>query len=284
MSKTPQMPETPSEAPLALRTSVLLVTHDCVEGLRRSLAALEASVPRAPIEIIVVDNGSRDGSAQLDAEFPAVNLLRLPKNFGYTKAANIGIRGAKGDYVLLLPPGIEVAPDTVTRLADQLEQNPEVGAVLPAPAQTFALPTAEQLYAEWKSGVALPAAPIGYARDSAILVRRTFLAGMRFFDQRYGEFGAQLDLFHQLRNAGKKVAVLEDVRVGGSAVVAGTTDSVDTVDRINGIAEYAGKYQGFAAGLKVRLGAGLSSLVGFRIGILSGIVGGQKVDGDQPGA
>ncbi len=286
------MPDTPTEAPLAPRTSVLLVTRDCADSLRRCLAALEASVPREAIEIIVVDNGSRDGTDQLDAGFPGADFLRLPKNFGYTKAANIGIRGAKGDYVLLLPATVEVAPDTIVRLAARLEAEPELGAVCPLPARAYALPTPEQLYGEWKgtplTEIAVDASEgavtVGYVRDSAILTRRNFLTGMRNFDQRYGEFGAQLDLCRQLRNAGKKLAILPEVRIGLTDVPPQAEDTVAVADRLNGIAAYAGKYHGFGAALKIRLGAALSSLAGLRFGVLSAIAGGQKIDGDQPGA
>ena len=289
MSKTThKMPDAPIEVPLGPRTSVLVVTRDCADALRRCLAALEASVPREAIEITVVDNGSRDGSAQLDGEFPGANFLRLPKNFGYTKAANIGIRGAKGEYVFLLPPTIEVAPDTVAKLTARMDAEAELGAVCPAPASAYPLPSPEQLYAEWKGRTGLQEVPAGaaavYVRDSAILVRRTFLAGMRNFDPRYGDFGAQLDLCRQLRNAGKKLAVLPEVRVQRNPALAGEGGTVDTADRLNGIAAYAGKYHGFGSAFKIRLGAALSSLFGFRFGVLSGILGGQKIDGDQPGA
>lgn len=127
------MAETPREESPALRCSVLVVARNCAGPLGRALVALERSSPREAIEIIVVDNGSRDGTGQLDAGFPAASFLRLPKNFGYTKAANIGIRGAKGDYVLLLPATVEVAPDTIVRLAARLEAEPELGAVCPCP-------------------------------------------------------------------------------------------------------------------------------------------------------
>ena len=73
---------------------MVVVSHDRVAELRRCLESLEKSEGRESLQIIVVDNGSRDGSARLDADFPRAQFIRLPKNFGLTKAMNIGWRAA----------------------------------------------------------------------------------------------------------------------------------------------------------------------------------------------
>ena len=214
--------------------------------------------------------------------FPGPDFLRLPKNFGYTKAANIGIRGAKGDYVFLLPPTVEVAPDTIARLAARLDEDFELGAVCPTARSCVPAAVARATLCRMEGRRLSPGVigtedsqPLaaGYVRDTALLVRRTFLAGMHFLDQRYGEFGAQLDLCHQLRNAGKKLAVLPDVRVQLNPLPPAQTGNVEIVDHLNGMAAFAGKYHGFGSSFKIRFGAALSSLFSFRFGVLSGIAG-----------
>ena len=97
--------------------------------MRQSLTAL--TQPGSELQIIVVDNGSRDGSASLDDEFPNVRFSRLPRNFGLTRALNIGIRAADGDYILLLHDDVLIEPAAVTALAEFLENRPDVGAVCP---------------------------------------------------------------------------------------------------------------------------------------------------------
>ena len=74
------------------------------------------STDRANLEILVVDKGSQDESPGLDAEFPNTTFLRLPRNFGNTKALNIATRTAVGEYIFFLSPEIEVAPDTAAAL------------------------------------------------------------------------------------------------------------------------------------------------------------------------
>ena len=90
--------------PSGPRTSVLIVSHNSVAALRCCLDALLRTTDRQDVEILVVDKGSRDGSEQLDSDYPGVTFLRLPRNFGYTKALNIGTRTATGDYLFLLDP------------------------------------------------------------------------------------------------------------------------------------------------------------------------------------
>ena len=98
MDLAPQ-PEQPKPPP---RVSVVVISHNRCELLRVCLESLEKSEERDTIQVIVVDNGSFDGSAQLDAEFPKMQFIRVPKNFGLTKAMNLGWRAAEAPYVFFL--------------------------------------------------------------------------------------------------------------------------------------------------------------------------------------
>src|SRR5271165_2680045 len=89
----------PDQEKPAPRVSAVVVSHNRSALLRRCLASLEASEGRDRLQVIVIDNGSHDGSAQWDGEFPKVQFIRLPKNFGLTKAMNIGWRAADAPYV-----------------------------------------------------------------------------------------------------------------------------------------------------------------------------------------
>ena len=60
-------------------------------------------------EIIVVDNASRDGSAEaIERDFPDVIVIRNEKNYGFAKANNIGIEKSKGRYVCLVNSDVQV--------------------------------------------------------------------------------------------------------------------------------------------------------------------------------
>jgi GT2 family glycosyltransferase len=82
--------------------------------------------------VIVVDNGSRDGSPEaVRVEFPAVRLIETGKNLGFAGGNNVGLRAATGEYRLLLNSDTEVTPGALDRLAKCLDRNPKAGACGP---------------------------------------------------------------------------------------------------------------------------------------------------------
>src|SRR5271165_2677014 len=90
------------------RVTALIVSYYNADALRQCLTALEKSKDREALEIIVVDKGSRDGSATIDSEFPHITVLRLPRNFGNAKALNIGMRTAAAELIFFLLAEVEV--------------------------------------------------------------------------------------------------------------------------------------------------------------------------------
>ena len=79
-------------------------------------------------EVIVVDNGSTDGSRELiEEKYPWARLLKLPHNKGFAIACNEGIKNSNAKYIVLLNNDIEVAPDWLTELYEGMERHPECG-------------------------------------------------------------------------------------------------------------------------------------------------------------
>jgi GT2 family glycosyltransferase len=282
-----------------LRASVLIVARNCAEQLRRCLTALEASTGREMFEIVVVDAHSSDDTGRLDAEFPNVSFLRLPKNFGRAKASNIGIRTAKSELVLFVSPIVEVAADTVSLLVARMESDHEAGAVCAFAPRTYSFPGPEQLMAEWKHGTELPAkdadtaaeaVAVQYPRDAPILVRKNFLATSKFLDQNFGDYGVDLDLCRRVLASGKKIVMLPQARVTYLDPPQHERQAVEVSDHALGAATYVGKYFGGGAGFRFRMGAIFTVLgqaltfrrPGYSWELLFAILGGQKVDGEQP--
>ena len=280
---TPQQKQDQEKQPP--RASVAVVSHNRVELLERCLKSLEGSEGRETIQVIVVDNGSRDGSAELEARFPGVQFIKLPKNFGLTKALNLGWRAADAPYVLFLHDDTEVEPGTVLRLAEALDANPDAGAVCPLLVDDEGRP-APQLGGLPPSGEWHPAeesasgpAAVEYPRGAALMMRVYLIKAIRQIDERYGQFGADADLAAQIRRGGKKILLIPTARVRHQG--RGEYTAFERADFLLGRAVFLGKYQGFGAGMKARIAAVFGPLFGFRFGELKYTVAGQKIDGTQ---
>jgi GT2 family glycosyltransferase len=272
------------QAPAPPRVAVLVVSHDRVELLRRCLDSLERADARETFEVVVVDNGSTDGSARLDADFPAVRFIRLPKNFGLTKALNIGIRSVETEYVLLLHEDAELERESVRLLTGTLDTRPDAAAVCPLLVDAEGRP-APQLGNLPPDDRYRPAAPSGepaavdYARGAAIMVRMFFLRAMRRIDERYGQFGSDADLAMQVRRGSKRTLLVPAARVRHHG--RQENPSIRRADVRIGRAVWMGKYRGLGAGLAARLGSIVEPLVTLRLGEFRYTVSFQKIDGTQ---
>jgi GT2 family glycosyltransferase len=118
-----------ARTPPALRTSVVVLTYNRAPELARTLAHTLALPERPPV--IVVDNGSSDGTADLvGARFPEARLIRLRENFG-AAARNIGARSATTPYVAFSDDDTLWAAGSLARAEAMLDAHPRV-AVLSA--------------------------------------------------------------------------------------------------------------------------------------------------------
>lgn len=108
----------------------ILVSYNTREQLRECLRSLLDEQPRS---IVVVDNNSSDGSADIvAAEFPSVRLIRNRQNVGFARAVNQALHGIGARFVLLLNPDAIMSPGSLSTLTEYLLANTAVGAVGPA--------------------------------------------------------------------------------------------------------------------------------------------------------
>jgi GT2 family glycosyltransferase len=112
--------------------SIVIVSYNGRDYLRRCLRSLLEHTRGLEYEVVVVDNASQDGSADMvEAEFPSVRLLRRPSNAGLSKALNEGIRLSSGEMVVLLNPDTELQDNPFPAMARYLRDHPEVGVLGP---------------------------------------------------------------------------------------------------------------------------------------------------------
>lgn len=123
------------------KVSVVIPNYNGKRFLAACLKALLSDAPEA--ELLVVDNGSADGSRELvEREFPGVRLIALDQNYGFPRAVNEGIRAASRPYVILLNNDTEVLPGFTDALADALEAD---GRAFSAQAKLISLYDPERI-------------------------------------------------------------------------------------------------------------------------------------------
>jgi GT2 family glycosyltransferase len=110
--------------------SVLIVNWNTRDLLRACLRSIDRFPPSEPYEVIVVDNASRDGSAEMmRSEFPHYTLIEPGGNTGYAAGNNLAFGRATGDVLLTLNPDTEFVDDSLDRAAAILRAHPDAGAL-----------------------------------------------------------------------------------------------------------------------------------------------------------
>ncbi len=113
-----------------IEVSVIIVSWNTKEILRQCLASVYRETNDIALELILVDNASTDGSAEMVLqEFPQAILIRNSQNKGFAAANNQGIEIAKGRFVLLLNPDTVVLDHAIQKTIAFADQHPHAGAV-----------------------------------------------------------------------------------------------------------------------------------------------------------
>ena len=114
------------------RVSVVIVVWNAKKYVQECLESLQEHCARACSEVIVVDNASSDGTAELvEEKFPEFRLIRNAENLGFAKANNIGIAQSSGDYVCLVNSDVKFLDDCISPIIEYMAENDGVGMVGP---------------------------------------------------------------------------------------------------------------------------------------------------------
>ncbi|MBI5831860.1 MAG: glycosyltransferase family 2 protein [Armatimonadetes bacterium] len=262
--------------------SICIVNWNTRELLAACLRSLQAHPPAEPHEVLVADNASADGSADMVAEtFPWARLVRTGANLGFAEGNNVLLRQARGEWLLLLNPDTEVRPELdqrpVDALIEHLRAHPRCGAVSARLVQPDGrtqrscrgFPTPWALTAEWTGLARLwprvcgayrmrwfdheTLASVDQPMASCLLLRRAALQRVGLFDPRFPIFFNDVDLSLRLKQDGWRLDYLPSASIlhlgGGTtrlvrpAMVRASRDSL--------LAFYAKHYPGRAGYLPV---------------------------------
>lgn len=110
--------------------SISIVSYNTRDLLRRCLKSIIQKTKDLSFEVIVVDNGSSDGSWQMvEKDFPKVILIRNDRNEFFTKANNQALNISKGKYFILLNSDTYFEDNAIKKIVAFFEKNPRVGAI-----------------------------------------------------------------------------------------------------------------------------------------------------------
>ncbi|HTM46264.1 MAG TPA: glycosyltransferase family 2 protein [Polyangiaceae bacterium] len=107
--------------------SAIIVSYNRADDLRLAIQAL-IDTEYKPLQIVVVDNASKDNAAEVAGSFPQVTLIKSQENVGFAQGCNIGLHASNGSYVALINNDAVVAKDWFDTLVNFLEQHPKAAA------------------------------------------------------------------------------------------------------------------------------------------------------------
>lgn len=112
--------------------SIVILNYKSAKLTRQCVKTIKLYEPVFSYEIIVVDNASGDGVAEmLQRHFPEVRFIQTGANLGYAGGNNVGIREASGRHILVMNPDITVTAGAIDEMVRHLDAHPEVGILGP---------------------------------------------------------------------------------------------------------------------------------------------------------
>jgi len=114
-----------------MEISIIILSYKMKGLVRNCLRALQDAQLDLLHEIIIVDNGSQDNIEELQQQFPDIKIVIAPENLGMGAGNNLGIKKARGKYLLMLNPDIYIFPGAIEKMYNYIKDKPDIGLVSP---------------------------------------------------------------------------------------------------------------------------------------------------------
>ena len=207
--------------------SIIILSYKSKEHLKVLLPSIFASTKKYSYEVIVVDNDSKDGTAEsVESLLPSIPNLKLIRNQnnGFSAGNNVGIKQAQGKYVLLLNPDTKVEPSTFEVMLDFMEGRQDVGISgckiikadgkldlacrrrFPNPwnsfKRLFLLNNKNYNYSDMDENKEME---VDSVVGAFMLIRKSLIEKIGLLDEQFFMYGEDLDYCWRCKEAGQKV-------------------------------------------------------------------------------
>lgn len=205
--------------------SIVIVNWNTREPLVDCLNSIQSTVDLKDVEVVLVDNASEDGSAEMvQGRFPWVKLILNDENKGFARANNQAIRACRGRDILMLNPDTELLPKALDTLVLCAEEHPQAGGVGPkllntdgslqqscSPAPTLVrefwrmflldnwISLAKYDMSAWDSS---EPREVDVVQGACLLLKREAIDAIGLLDEGFFVYSEEVDLCRRLRNAG----------------------------------------------------------------------------------
>jgi GT2 family glycosyltransferase len=210
-----------------IHLSIIIVNWNTKDYLLRCIESILQSGRKISWELIIVDNGSQDGSVEEVRErFTEINLIENSENMGFAKATDQGIKRSTGKYILLANPDTRVEDKAIERLLAFMDSHPETGVSGPqllngdgskqnsiANFPSLATELLNKSLLKWLFPNKYPGKG-RYYRDpievdsvigACMMVRRTAIEQVGLLDEDYFLFLEETDWCYRMKRAGWKI-------------------------------------------------------------------------------
>jgi GT2 family glycosyltransferase len=240
-SKAHATSRTDRDRTACLDLSILIVNWNSADYLKRCLTSVFREVHNITFEVIVIDNASYDGSAELiKREFPQVAFIQSHENLGFAGANNLGFTHSSGRSILFLNPDTEILTGSINTMHAALESSQLIGIVgckllnsdlslEISSVQPFPTILNEFTDSNWlkrllpKSTICAVAplfteangilASVEVVPGTCLMIKRDVFETVGLFCSEYFMYGEDLDLCHKVWNAGYRVCYANDAVV-----------------------------------------------------------------------
>lgn len=237
--------------------SVVIPSYQTKGFMRDCLASIFSETRGIEYEVIVVDNASTDGTAEMIREqFPQVKLLVNERNVGFGSACNVGIRGGRGRYVLVLNSDTAMRGNTIAALTKVMDREPRAGAVACSVVgpdgslqvtwgrfpnvrraiwgSTFSSHLLRNLRRPWGKETCLgepsETRAVDYLWATCLLLRRSALDQIDLFDENMFMYVEDIDLCFRMKRAGWEVLYTPEAEAlhhgGQSSIASASSEEV----------------------------------------------------------